>query len=206
MIITYKNELSSSITEQQALSSFGATYFKIYIDNFGVKKKEETYKNGELKYIEYFKDTSELDANLIVMFASTGIPYSINERVRIGNFILESSKSYFGNTLEFKYRHLYDQYENVIGAEDIDMATNLPQYEKTKKYIYDYSRDINIPICEAIYHADGSLDSIDYEQDDYKTLTFYPNGPIGANIPTLIDLLDLTPAQMDYYLTAQLQP
>lgn len=138
------------------------------------------------------------------MLSGLDIPYSIHERITIGNSIMETGKQYKRISLEFKYRYLYDQRGNVIGEEDIDPVTNKPVYEQTKKFYYNYKRDPDFPAFSVHYKANGFLDYIDYEVDEFKTLSFYENGPEKANIPALMNRLNLTSSQMDYYLKADL--
>lgn len=207
MAIIYQNINEVKVTTQQ-LSSLNE-YYKVFSENNIIIKKE-FYIDNVLKHISHYKNAVETENEIISIYSSIGVFYSIIEKINLSDNIIEVVKEYSGIVLRSHSRFLYNQNRNLICEEHIDLSNGLPKFKETEKYFYDFEKDDYFPIITASFNEDGSLDVIQYDSyrfDGQDEIIFSEDGILGINdISTLENLLGLSTQQMDYYLTAILEP
>lgn|GEM_PF-2460895 len=206
MTITFVNDYNDEITPEQA--NLSTAYIKVY-SGAGVIKKKEIYENNILSFVCYYKFPSESESDIINMFSGGTIPFTIIETEILLNKKIETEKSYIGNELKRKGRNLYDSQGMLLCEETYDILTDMPMYNKTRKFFYDLSWDDFFPIMNAFYDEDRSLNRIRYDSygADQQEIYFYLDGTPGDNdLPTLAALLNITMAEMEYYISATLEP
>ncbi|KIC02050.1 hypothetical protein OA88_10920 [Flavobacterium sp. JRM] len=207
MAIIYQNINDEKVTIQQ-LNSL-SEYYKVFRENQIIIKKE-FYIDNILKHISHYKNTYEMENDIISTYSSLGVFYSIIEKTNLNNCVIEDVKEYSGAVLTSHSRFLYNQNNNVICEEHIDLITNLPKFKETEKYFYDFEKDDYFPIITASFNEDCSLDMIQYDSyrfDGQDEAIFTENGISGINdITTLKNLLGLSSDEINYYLTATLEP
>lgn len=207
MAIIYQNINDEKITTQQ-LNNLNE-YYKVFQENQIIIKKE-FYIDNALKHISHYKNNVETENDIINKYSSTGVFYSIIEKINLSNHLIEVVKEYSGNFLKSHSRYLYNHDNNVICEENLDLSTGLPNCKETEKYFYNFEKDDFFPIITASYNEDGSLDMIQYDSyrfDGQDEVIFTEDGVSGVNdIATLKKLLNLSSDEMNYYLTARLEP
>lgn len=207
MTIEYQNINEEKVTPEQ-LNSLSEYYKVFYEDQLIIKK--EFFINNVLVHICHYKSGTQSESDIKSMYNSQDIFYSINEKINLNNHVIEIVKEYSGNTLRSHFRFLYDLSNNVIGEENIDLFTGLPEFAKTEKYYYDFEKDDCFPILTASYYDDGSLDIIQYDSyrfDGQDEVIFAEDGISGINdLETLKKIIGFSSDQMNYYLTARLEP
>jgi len=205
MEIFYENNYNKSITYDQAIAS--SSYYKVYTEN-DITKKKEFYENGILKFYEYYKIQNELDIDIINMFNYTALTFVIINSYEISNFEAQIRRVYKGNSYLTKQRFLYDIDGYMLCEENFDVSSDQPISKETKKFLFRDSYDDYFPIMTAYYNIDGTLKLIEYDTlTDQDEIWFYEDGVPGeTDIPTLAQYLGVGMAEMQYYLTSQLEP
>ena len=206
MTITFENDYNEEITPEQV--NLSNAYTKVYTD-LGIIIKKEHYRDNILKYINHYKAINENESDIVDIYGSGTVPFSIIQIDMLSNMKIETEKSYRGNVLQRIERNLYNIDGYVVCEENYDIDTNLPIYEETEKHFYDITFDDFFPIMTAYYKDDGSLRYIKYKSfgADQDELNFIPDGTPGVNdLSTLAGLLDISMINMNYYITATLEP
>lgn len=205
MATFYENNYKKSITYDQAIAS--SSYYKVYTEN-GIIKKKELYENGILEFYEYYKLPGELDIDIINTFNYTALTFVIIDSYEISNFKAQITRVYKGDSYLTKQRFLYDSDGYMLCEENFDLLSDQPISEETKKFLFRDSYDDYFPIMTAHYNIDGTLNFIEYDTlSDQDEIWFYEDGiPGETDIPTLALYLGVSMAEMQYYLTSQLEP
>jgi len=205
MATFYENDYNKSITYGQAINS--DSYFKVYSEGEIIRKKEY-FEKGILKYYEYYKNSNELDIDIINMFNHTSLTFVIIDNYEISNFKAQIRKVYKGYNYLTKQRFLYDIDGYMLCEENFDVSSDEPISEETKKFLFRDSYDDYFPILTAYYNTDGTLNFIEYDTlSDQDEIWFYEDGiPGETDIPTLALYLGVSMDEMQYYLTSQLEP
>lgn len=183
-------------------------YAKVYTDK-GIIKKREHYKKNVITHISHYISSDESESEIINLYSDDVVPFSVIEILTLPNHKIQIEKTYVEYNLKHKSRWLYNTAGYVICDEQYNISTDQPMYDDTEKFFYDISFDDCFPLMTASYNEDGSLEIMSYksfgaEQDE---LWFYEDGTPGINdIPTLAKFLNLTMNDMEYYLTAKLEP
>lgn len=190
-------------------------YYKVFrID--GVVKKSEFYIHQVLTSIEYYLDEDENELEMVAQLTPLVEHFTkivvITKRTSLGRFTIETSREYRKTILTSKYRCLFNEFGREICTENIDINTNLPIYEKTKKYFFDGKEyeeyyletyDGN-PIFEASYHADGSLNFIWFQDPENS-----PQDDISysaENFDKVLQHFYETVMDLNYFFTATFEP
>lgn len=206
-MISYQNINDEEVAIEQ-LDSL-REYYKVFSENQAILKKE-FYIDNILKHISHYKSSIENEDAIIELYSSSGIFYSIIEKLNLGNYIIEIDKEYSGMRLKSHSRYLYNDNNSLICQENIDLLTGLPIFKETEKYFYDFEKDDYFPIITASFNEDGSLDIIQYDSyrfDGQDEVIFSQNGISGVDdIATLQNLLGFSADEMKYYLTAIFEP
>lgn len=163
MTIRYQNINDEDIAIEQ-LSNL-REYHKVFSENQVIVKKE-FYIDNTLKHIDHYKNNIESEDHIVELYRYSGIFYSIIEKLDFGNYIIEVHKEYSEMKLKSHSRYLYNNSNNLICQETIDLLTGLPKFEETEKYFYDFEKDEYFPIITASFNEDGTLDTIQY--DSYR--------------------------------------
>lgn len=141
MNITYKNVFDELIHENQTPQL--KDYYKVYNVNDQVKQMEKFYE-GKLQALIYYKDVNESHQQIMNDLFTLGKFISIIEKeAKSGGYILEKEFHYNGEgVLSSRSNLLYDVNRDLIAEEWItNLATGIPDYDKTKKFFYD--RNVN---------------------------------------------------------------
>ncbi|MFB9109841.1 hypothetical protein [Flavobacterium gyeonganense] len=202
MTIRYQNINDEDVAIEQ-LSNL-REYHKVFSENQVILKKE-FYIDNTLKHIDHYKNNIESEDDIVELYRYSGIFYSIIEKLDFGNYIIEVHKEYSEMKLKSHSRYLYNNSNNLICQETIDLLTGLPKFEETEKYFYDFEKDDYFPIITASFNEDGTLDTIQYDSyrfDGQDEIIFSEDD----DIITLQNLLGLSSNEMQYYLIATLEP
>ncbi|WP_337966063.1 hypothetical protein [uncultured Flavobacterium sp.] len=207
MLETYHNINDEKISSQE-LSSL-SEYYKVFSENEIILKKE-FYIDHILKHISHYKNAEESENDIITIYSTSNVFYSIIEKINLSNHVLEIHKEYSGTVLTSHSRYLYNNTNDLICIENIDLLTGLPKFKETEKYFYDFEKDDYFPIITASFNEDSSLDIIQYDSyrfDGQDEIIFSEDGVPGiSDLPTLKKRLALSTQEMNYYLTAILEP
>jgi hypothetical protein len=202
--VRFENLQHGEITEQQA--STLNEYYKVFSINCTVKYYEY-FRDCQLTAVTYYKDTTETDEDIL-----GGVPpnvtINIHEVSIIGNKQFKKSTTYDENHIIWEQNNaLYDENNDCIGYERIDLTKGLPFYDETVKLYYDRQRYPENEIFEGKYKEDGTLDYIIYDRYSYQdSIWFSLDGNRGEDISALCGYAGLTEEQLAYYLTAVLVP
>ena len=202
MEIIYKNVLDESIEKPQAIAL--GEYKKIFMEG-GSIKKVESYDVSVLEIISYYIEAGENETELVdnLSLLVTQFVVIYDPKVPVGSFYTQSSRQYRNGSLVLKGNILFDEFNNLICAEKLNLNTNLPIQEDTVKFYYGTAPTPGDDrVFEASYNADGSLFRIDMpdpeepqDSEVYDTSTF---GELEVRFPG--------PPDLSYYLTATLEP
>jgi hypothetical protein len=200
MNISYENDLGAVITSQQVVNL--SDYKKIYTPvGSDLIKKIESYTDNNLVSIDYYKDAGESESDALNALLPYDGGFSIIEREVYGSYIVKNVNHYFAASLMGKTRELYDSDNSQIAYEEIDVATNLPDYELTNKYIGEYIDEASI-YCRFSYNSDGSL-----YQCEYNYFSAFDNDVFDATtLEWIKNTFILTDSMYTYYLTADFMP
>ena len=162
------------VTEQQL--SLLNEYTEILIDpTTSLVKTMNTFKNGNLWDINYFKSGNESENQIVNDLKTQTDSFTISERlVTTANYTIESSNQYISTDLNsppLKSKALKKQNGEPICIETLDANNSLPIPDETKKYYYGTDEDgEEFEILEGFYKQDGSIDYIIYK----------PNGDLNS--------------------------
>jgi len=189
------------ITEQNALDL--DSYYKVYTLPNGLVKKKERYNKRKLSTIDYYKDIDETEEQVKAFLMPLNISFSILEREFYGKYLIVRGNHYQrGQAQTFSStRSLFDE-EDLICSEEIDLDSNKPLFQHTKKYLGKYLDERSVNYCEFYYHSDGSLMCCDYNyMHDYDSESFDLQ-----RLPWIKSTFMLSDEIYNYYLTADLLP
>lgn len=148
--IEYRNELGKTVTNQQL--TMLEKYVKILKIN-SVIKKEETFNNGKISVVDYIKDSTESLSEILSSYPND-IPIHINNHFEIfGNYKMKYFESYKDGIIYQKVCSLYNINDIIILTQNIDLNSNLPIINSTKKYFH-FNED---EYYEFSYHDNGNL-------------------------------------------------
>jgi hypothetical protein len=208
MSIKYLNFLGSEISQIQALNS--KEYTKVTEVN-GSPKRKEYLANGNVYFIQYYKDPGETEQQIVNLLIGEGKKFSIIERQTVlGNYQLEKSRIFsVAGQLVAMSNELYDPYGKQVATETIDnVSAGVPDYVYTKKYYFDPSINPETFLFESYFNEDGSFDKIYYnslhthpDEQDSEVLTDDPQ-----DVQRLRDLTGISQQLADYYLVANVIP
>lgn len=200
MTIEYKNVEGGTLSTQQV--NFAENFNKVFSENDAVKKVEE-YRNRELSAITYYRDDSENETDLVnLLSVFSQVPFSIAKTNYVGSKKVERFNYYDLGQLVGKSNQLYDQANELITSEHIDITTNSPIYTDTTKYLYDRGRSPDTCLYRFFYNEDGSLWYAEYKHDDPYDSEHYE----ACDFPKIKHEMGLTDEEMNYYLTADFEP
>ncbi|KAF2517611.1 hypothetical protein EYY60_00335 [Flavobacterium zhairuonense] len=202
MTITFQN-INDEEVKAEHLCDLNE-YYKVFSENQIILKKE-FYINNILKHISHYKNNIESEDDIIELYSSSDTFYSIIEKLDFSNYSIEVYKEYSGIKLKSHSRDLYNNSNNLICQENIDLLTGLPKFEETEKYFYDFEKDDYFPIITASFNEDGSLNTIRYDSyrfDGQDEIIFSEDD----DMTTLQNLLGLSSNEIQYYLNAILEP
>ncbi len=204
MITRLTNMDNVEITQQQAAMS--DMYWKQYIEN-NLLKKEEFFIEQKLSYTVHYKTSSETVQDILAAY--DGIDLVIKEIIMIGSKRYIQQRDYSpSGILEKRSNLLYDENNDLIAKEEIDIVSNLPIYNETIKYYFNRQLDPKNELFECSYNEDGTLDGILYNAYEFQeSMGFGIDGiPGESDIETLRGLTGLSEEGMTYYLTADVLP
>ncbi len=192
----------SEITQQQALL---LDWYHIVHEINGKVKFEELFLKQQLTRISYYKIAEETNAEIFDQFP--GIPVLVIETLFSGSKRIEFNVVYdIERAVAAKFNYVYDENNDLICHEHIEVATDLPVQNETLKYYFDRSMDAEHELFKCIYLEDGNLDFCTYDAYSFQdTRTFWQDGiPGESDMETLAGFTGLTMQEMSYYLKANL--
>jgi hypothetical protein len=200
MDIYFLTIIGEPIDESQAIK---LRYCKKIYEINGVIKKDELYIDGKLGGVTYYRDAAESESQAINILLAQGYQsFDIAEKTASGSNIIEAHNSYRNGILNLKGRYMINPNGFWIAKEEIDITTNLPVYENTKKYYYDssFGIDIDEPILTCDYNSNGTFSVLCFgyaidEQDAEYCFS-------GENPDDIRLLCGMTVSEMSFYLTA----
>jgi hypothetical protein len=207
MVILYQNINDEKVNPEE-ISGLDQ-YYIVFIENQIILRKE-FYIDNILIHISHYKNIEEKEDEIISLYNNIGVFYSIIEKINLSNYTIEIVKEYSGTVLTSHSRYLYNSINNLICEEHIDLSTGLPKFKETEKYFYDSEKDDYFPIIIVSFNENGSLDVIQYDSyrfDGQDEVIFSEDGISGIDdLPTFKKLLRLSTQEMNYYMTAILEP
>ena len=161
--VLYKNRIGNEITNQQVQQI--STYFKVYLEN-SILKKKEFHDEGKISYVEYYLDSSEIEAQVLTTLQSEysanteiiifEVSYSGLYRIEIGNSFTNGVSNNAVETLVYNennkkiYEKVEDGFNPIIPPADITI----------KKYYYENQDDDDYTFEFNYDEIDGSIESI----------------------------------------------
>jgi len=196
--VHYRNLENKSITEQQA--TLQESYLKVVVDLVtNLDKTIYQYKNGNLQSIQYYIEDSE-DINVKINELKEIIPlFNLISISTINEHSAETIYDYANDILHFKTRFLLDKNGHLLCEEVIDINSNLPVIEESKKYLYNENGE---EILMAEYKADGDLAIITYKPEGNSS---WQNDWEYYEASTIVELEQKICMNLSYYLNADLE-
>lgn len=210
MNIEFKNMFDETIYEHQAAQL--ETYYKTYRLNGEIKYRER-FQNGQLQLLTYYKEANEVHHEIMDEFFSSGMYISIVGKESItGGYLLETGFDYDENgVLYVKRNELFDVKGNIIAFDYTkDLITNIPEFEKTRKYFYDPGVNPNYHLFSCSYdeNANGKLIEIFYNNyhlnDDGRDAIYFTDIP--EDIEMLMELTGISSQLAAYYVSPIVAP
>ncbi len=162
MDITYTDYHGNILTEQQM--QLAGSYIKVFKENNRLRK-EEYYDENNLINTFFYIEFGESHQNLL------GLNFdkiSINEIEDINlNFIKYHHYGYYQGILKSKGIEVRDNSDFILMSQELNLQTNLPNYNKTYKFFEDKNNGYEF---EFKYYPTGELASIIVSIDD---ISFY---------------------------------
>ncbi len=188
------------------------SYYKIYSLNGKIKQKER-FQNGQLQLMTYYKEANEVHHEIMDEFFSSGMYISIVGRESIiGGYVLEKGFDYDENgALYVKRNELFDVNGNIIAFDYTkDLITNIPEFEKTRKYFYNpaVNPDYHLFSCSYDENTNGKLLEIFYNNyhlnDDGRDAIYFADIP--EDQETLKQLTGISSQVAAYYVSPTVVP
>lgn len=199
-MIKYIDEFDNEISQQEAFAK--TNYKELYFDKITEHLKlAYEFENGKIVYIKYYKTENEVENEILMNLINKCSRISIILQQKYKNYIIEYENEYEYEVLHFKTRYLINSKNEYICWEELDLISGLPNYQETKKYLFENSNIIEL--LEASYNQDGSLDHIIYKPlgddnwgQDWESYS-------QENFQELQKKFE---QNLDYYLNSKLEP
>jgi len=120
----------------------------------------------------------------------------------VGAFIVINANVYLDDVLTRKSRTLTNIEDEIICEEELDRENMQPLYESTLKFLDVFETGPDANYCKFHYNQDGSFRYCEYNyMDEYDSDKFEID-----RLPWVKDRFQLSDAEYNYYLTAELYP
>ena len=196
-MVKFIDEFDNEISQEEIIEK--TSYKELHFDETNILKLHIEFDKGKIDFIKYYKIDKENENEVIKNLLFKCSRFSIISQQKFENYIIENENEYINGILHFKLRSLINYKGEGICWEEIDLISGLPDYEKTKKYLYKNSEKI----IEASYYKYGNLEHItyrpfgkDYWGQDERT---YDQSDFQ-------ELQNLVEEDLSYYLNSKLEP
>jgi hypothetical protein len=216
-IIEYKNKYGRPISQQQAEQM---TDFDKIIKTNGIVKYIESYRDGKITIVTYYKASEESYEQVYIALKQQYVhadAFFIHQRTFYGNYTIEKTRHYLTNQEIFtENRSLLDTEGRTICWENLSESP-FNGKRATFKYFYDEEihetvwpddidpttyHDPKFLVFQIKYKEDGSIDKATLNPHSLEDKEIFNNSTYNQ----LAQICNLSTAMAQYYQTAFFLP